>query len=228
LELAASVQSGNYQCYFTLLERGPTYNPKDLAPNTSNNTASENARFLILAKCCASHSLNLVRLSALRRYNHAFGKGEKVPIQNIARLLRFQPSSSSDAEDAFSSERTIEFCRDAGLPIIDDDPTKCFVVMKSAPIEISGDESIGRIGNPSRSSDMFVFGTEFTMQTDALSSLTNQLGRVNMNESIDDWEERDSNNCSQDMTSCDDIPIGRLDDDLILIPPSAILSKLVE
>jgi hypothetical protein len=235
LELASLVQCGNYQHYFTLLEQGPSYSSADLTSSTVLETSSEavsyNARFLILARCCSSHSMNLIRLSALRRCNHAFGKGEKVPVLDLARLLRFHPSNALDDEVDSSSKRALEFCRDAGLPVIDNSdtaPNTCFVVMKSAPIEISGDESIGRMCTPGRSNDSFVFGTQFLEQNhDIVSSLTDRLHKVNMNESIDNWEEHFCDGFSLDSNSWDDVQ-GRIDDDRVMIPPSIVLIKLIE
>ncbi|KAL7522549.1 hypothetical protein ACHAWX_007258 [Stephanocyclus meneghinianus] len=235
LELASLVQCGNYQRYFTLLEQGPSYSNAGFTASTILETTSEaasyNARFLVLARCCSSHSMNLIRLSAIRRCNHAFGKGEKFPVRDLARFLRFYPSDSLDDEVGSSTKRALEFCRDAGLPVIhndDSDPNTCFVVMKSAPIEISGDESIGRMCSPGRSNDSFVFGTQSLDQNhDTVSSLTDSLQRVNMNESIDDWEERFCDGSSLDLNSCDNIR-GRMDDDRVVIPPSIVLIKLIE
>ncbi|KAL3785266.1 hypothetical protein HJC23_002721 [Cyclotella cryptica] len=235
LELASLVQCGNYQRYFTLLEEGPSYQSADSTSSatleTSSEAASYNARFLLLARCCASHSINLIRLSALRQCNHAFGKGEKVPVRNLSRLLRFHPSNASDDEVDSASKHVLEFCRDAGLPVIDNDDRDrnvCFVLMKSAPIEISGDESIGRMCTPGRSNDSFVFGTEFVEQKDeSVSSLTNLLHRVNMSEEVDDWEEHYCDDSSLSPNS-DQAVMVRIDDDQVMIPSSNVLSKLVE
>ena len=86
LELACMAQEGNYQRYFCLLEHGPTVSAGKKT-KSSTAIAVNNARFLIMARCCASHSLNLIRLSSLRRYNHAFGKAEEVAGDDLARLL---------------------------------------------------------------------------------------------------------------------------------------------
>lgn len=209
LDLAASVQSGNYQHYFSLLKRGPVYQQEISAP-IKPHVASDNARFLILARCCCSSSLNLIRLSQLRRYNHSFGKGEKVPIQNIARLLHFNNDKSA-----------VEFCCNAGLPIVNEDPSRCYVTMKAAPINVAGEECISKM---CRDNDMFVFGTKFK---DGVSLLANKLHRVDIDESFDNWEERDSNAIPLDDEQCTNSE-GRLDDDNVMIPNNTVLWKLVE
>ncbi|KAL3776691.1 hypothetical protein ACHAWO_003104 [Cyclotella atomus] len=212
IELASSAQTGNYQRYFDLLEHGPTY-------STNAYKTHHNARFLILARCCCSSSLNLARLSQLRRYNHAFGKGEKVPAENLARLLRFGDNNCS--EEALA----VKFCRDAGLPIIDD-ADKCHVTMKAAPIDVSGDESISRISNPGRTNDSFVFGAEFENE---VSLLANRFDAVHVDESIDYWEERDTNAISLDETEeSTDCVNCIVDLDGVLVPTSSILSSLIE
>ena len=219
LDLAASVQSGNYQRYFRLLESGPTTDkpPSMTLANNYLDEASDKARFLILARCCCSSSLNLIRLSALRRYNHSFGKGEKVLAHNLANLLQFTGDALLHA---------IEFCRDAGLPIVMDETgieNKCYVTMKSSPINISTDISIVRMCNPGRSNDLFVFGSSIGDEfQDDLTVLTSQLN-------IDNWEERDKipsdgeplQRQNHDILSC------RNDCDNVLIPPSIMLSKLI-
>jgi hypothetical protein len=211
LEVAASMQSGNYQHCFNLLERGPKYQQSDVA------AVSDNARFLILARCCCSSALNLIRLSVLRQYNHSFGKAEKVPVQNLARLLRL------------GHDKVVAICRNASLPIIDDengDPSKIYVAMKSAPIEVSGEESILRMCNPGRSSDLFVFGTEFK---DDVASLANKLHAVHVDESADDWEERDCNIAPLNVEPSESgLTVGRVDYDHVMIPLSMVLSKLVQ
>ena len=212
LELAAAIQSGNYQQYFVLLKRGPTYQQK-ISVSINSQTASDDARFLILARCCCSSSLNLIRLSQLRRYNHSFGKGEKVHIQNIARLLRFSNDKSAT-----------EFCRNSGLPIIDEDPSKCYVTMKAAPINVSDKVSTSKMCNPGRKNDMFVFDTKFS---DGVSLLANKLHGVNIEDSIDNWEDRDSYVIPLDHEQSK-MTEGRVDDDNVMIPSSSILLSLIE
>ena len=89
VKLASAALNGNYQRYFALLESGPVaLDISTTAFDYDDESQTDHARFLILARCCASHSLNLVRLGQLRRYNHAFGKGEAVSAMDIAMMLR--------------------------------------------------------------------------------------------------------------------------------------------
>lgn len=228
LDLAASIQSGNYQRYFRLLESGPTTD-KPRSVTLSNNYLIEtpdNARFLILARCCCSSSMNLIRLSALRRFNHSFGKGEKVPAHSLASLLRF---GSCDALNSADTGRAllhaIEFCCDAGLPIVMDETgnaNKCHVTMKSSPINISTDASISSMCNPGRRNDLFVFGDLRGAELQDVTLLTSQL-------SIDNWEEHDADKIPSDHEPRQNNGIlgCRIDCDNVMIPPSIVLSKLI-
>jgi len=214
LELACVAQEGNYQRYFNLLEKGPTYSP---SYTTENELAqASNARFLILARCCTSHSLNLVRLAQLRRYNHAFGKGEKVPATNLARLLRLNMYDDEEAD----GQRAAEFCRGVGLPIIEKevgDDKASFVVMKSAPISVKEDETIRRICNPGRMNDKFVFGSKFEIAGD-VDSLTKQMEKKCGVQSS--WEDQEGNDESLAIIHA------RKDEDGVEIPSSNVLSIL--
>lgn len=222
IDLASAVQSGNYQRYFNLLRSGPGYETgKTHVAHANAMGTSDNARFLILARCCCSSSLNLIRLAKVRRYNHSFGKGEKVPAHNMARLLHFdQIEQSNDA-----SKNAVELCRDIGLPIVNDDPGKCYITMKAAPISISGDDSIKRICNPGRNNDLFVFELEFR---DDVSLLVKRLKDINVDESIDDWEERDSNDIAANDDNSSKSTACRVDDDHVLIPSCVLLSRLID
>jgi len=211
LELACAVQEGNYQRYFALLEKGPTYTVENELAQASN------ARFLILARCCTSHSLNLIRLAQLRRYNHAFGKGEKVPATNLARLLRLNMYDDEEAD----GQRAAEFCRGVGLPIIEKevgDDKASFVVMKSAPINVKEDETIRRICNPGRMNDKFVFGSKFEIAGD-VDSLTKQMEKQCGVEAS--WED-DEDGIDESFASIH----ARKDEDGVEMPSSNVLSIL--
>jgi hypothetical protein len=176
VELASAAQNGDYQRYFALLEAGPV--ALDAAPTAkghqeeNGDAQSDHARFLVLARCCASHSLNLVRLGQLRRYNHAFGKGEAVSAMDIARLLRLGtgiPTTNDKGDEGGTVEdalkRAIDFCRNAGLPIVEKEggetgKSTMYVLMKSAPISVKSEDSISRMCNPGRTNDSFVFGSK--------------------------------------------------------------------
>jgi len=212
LELACVAQEGNYQRYFNLLEKGPTYSSSYTTENELAHVS--NARFLILARCCTSHSLNLVRLAQLRRYNHAFGKEEKVPATNLARLLRLTNDQKVGAQ------RAVEFCRDVGLPIIEKevgDDKALFVVMKSAPISVKGDETIRRICNPGRMNDVFVFGSKFEIAGD-VDSLTTQMEKQC---GVANWEDNEEG-IDESFASIH----ARKDQDGVEIPSSNVLSIL--
>jgi len=247
LQLACAAQEGNYQCYFTLLEKGPALLLSSLAATSSDVTAAdkevvekENARFLILARCCTSHSLNLVRLAQLRRYNIAFGKGEKVPAGDLSRLLRFSMDTTPDGHDETSMEakkKAIDFCSDAGLPIVkkEGNEKELFVAMKSAPITIKGDEAIGRICNPGRMNDLFVFGQKFENGDGDVDSLARQLvQQCDIQEDVDDWEDRDGNNddamaySKAERDGMVSTGTARNDEDGVFIPPSSVIKSLME
>ena len=214
LELACVAQEGNYQRYFALLEKGPTYSSSYIVED--DLAQASNTRLLILARCCTSHSLNLVRLAQLRRHNHAFGKGEKVPATNLARLLRF----NIDSDQEVGTQRAVEFCRGVGLPIIEKevgDDKVSYVVMKSTPISVKGDETIHRICNPGRMNDVFVFGSKFEIGGD-VESLTKQMEKQCGVEAS--WEDEEGNDESFA------IFYARKDEDGVEIPSSNVLSIL--
>ena len=236
LELACVAQEGNYQRYFTLLENGPTYSSLKSNSSASESTGKEvmeadNARFLILARCCTSHSLNLVRLAQLRRYNHSFGKGEKVSATDLARLLRLK-----DEDEMRGAELAADLCRNVGLPIVEKemgDDKVLFVTMKSAPISVKGDESIQRICNPGRMNDIFVFGSKFeeNRDNDDVESLTKQmLVQCDVQE---DWEDCDDEDLDATTNSTHGMKISswseaaRKDEDGVLIPSSNVLRNLI-
>jgi len=250
LELACVAQEGDYQGYFALLEQGPA-RARISAAVDDGAVGADSARFLILARCCASHSLTLVRLAQLRRYNHAFGKGERVSARDLARLLRLGTTGDvgDDEITMGGAERAIDLCRDAGLPIVEkegqDGEKKFYVAMKSAPINITGEEAIGRICNPGRTNDSFVFGSKLfedggTGGDDVVESLANQLLRqCDIQEDVDDWEEREGdygndamtensvagkNGTETDIADCG----ARNDEDSVLIPPRNVMRNLIE
>ena len=230
LDLACVAQEGNYQGYFTLLEKGPTYSSS--APESTDKEVmdADNARFLILARCCTSHSLNLVRLAQLRRYNHSFGKGEKVSATDLARLLRLK-----NEDGMKGAELAVELCRNVGLPIVEKemgDEKVLFVTMKSAPISVKGDGSIQRICKPGRMNDAFVFGSKFEENGDSIimESLTKQmLVQCDVQEDWEDCDDEDLNamtNLTQGMEKS--IRSGaRKDEDGVLIPSSNVVRNLI-
>ena len=223
LKLACVAQEGNYQCYFSLLQKGPTY----FLPFSSADKALaevDAARFLILARCCTSHSLNLVRLAQLRRYNHAFGKGEEVSSTDLARLLRMGISD----DEVEGSQSAIELCRALGLPVVEKEvlgdnykEKALFVVMKSGPISVKGDESIQRVCCPGRTNDAFVFGSRFKdgNNSDDVTALAEQMVEC----AVDDWEDTDENDAKSTIASNG---TARGDKDGVLIPSSNILRGL--
>ena len=223
LTLACLAQEGNFQGYFKLLEKGPSV--KMLSSNvfTKEETAS-NARFLLLARCCASHSLNLIRLGQLRRYNNSFGKGEKVSGKDLARLLRINDKSGEN-----SAKLAIDFCRDAGLPIVEkvvDYSNELHVAMKSAPIKISKDGAIKRICNPGRVNDSFVFGSSFGDDISRrVDSLTDQLNECAI---VEDWEANSDADDGNLLSNHIDSMKARVDEDEVLIPSSQAIWALME
>ena len=149
LELACTAQEGNYRRYLSLLESGPTTSIVTTTTTTTKMVEEEavvdQARFLILARCCISNSLNLIRLGQLRRYNFAYRKEERVSSLDIARLLHFtvcddnndtnddnnnNNNNNSRGDEDYDDEEenddyvyalqcAIDFCHYSGLPIVD-------------------------------------------------------------------------------------------------------------
>lgn len=147
LELACAAQEGNYQRYLSLLESGPTTTIIVTTTTTTTKMVEEEAvvvdqaRFLILARCCISNSLNLIRLGQLRRYNFAHRKEERVSLLDIARLLHFTvcddnndtddnnnnnnrgdedyDDEEENDDDVYALQCAIDFCHYSGLPIVD-------------------------------------------------------------------------------------------------------------
>ncbi|KAL3756099.1 hypothetical protein ACHAWU_009401 [Discostella pseudostelligera] len=258
LELASAAQNGNYQRYFALLEAGPV--ALDAATTAkghqeeNGDAHSDHSRFLILARCCASHSLNLVRLGQLRRYNHAFGKGEAVSAMDIARLLRLGtciPTTNDKGDEGGTVKDAIkwaiDFCCDAGLPIVEMEGGKTgkstmYALMKSAPITVKSEDSICRMCNPGRMNDSFVFGSKlYHVDRARMSCPSNQSAVVMTRQSdsiredgVDDWEDRDDG--EDDAKISDEASVSmstfaceaRSDEDGVLIPPCHVLRILIE
>jgi hypothetical protein len=186
LQLACMAQEGNFQGYFHMLQSGPSS-----SITLTREEEVNNARFLLLARCCASHSLNLIRLGQLRNYNHSFGKGEKVSGKDLARLLHFD-----NVDEESSTKLAIDFCRDAGLPVVEKgvvvggkEMTELHVAFKTAPITIKEDAPIKRMCNPGRRNDTFVFGSCLEDTSHQVNSLANQLDECVIRENVDDWED---------------------------------------
>jgi hypothetical protein len=260
VDLASAAQNGNYQRFFTLLESGPV--DLEAASNTNKDddeSQSDHARFLILARCCASHSLNFVRLGQLRRYNQAFRKGETVPAADIARLLRLDtgvPTTNDEGHGIVTSDARIwatDFCRDAGLPVVEKEGgergmSNMYILMKSAPICVKKD--MGRMGNPGRMNDIFVFGARLDrvgrefFEKGIVHSSPNPSVEVIQRQSdgiekddVENWEDCDDrsddyNNAkktggasvARSTYPCD----VRYDEDGVLIPTWLVLRSLIE
>eukprot|EP00985_Skeletonema_marinoi_P006406 scaffold2771_cov198-Skeletonema_marinoi.AAC.4 len=229
LTLACMAQEGNFQGYLKLLKKGPSTVLSSSLTVLTKEEEVDNARFLLLARCCASHSLNLIRLGQLRRYNHSFGKGEKVSGKDLARLLHFD-----DANDESSAKLAIDFCRDAGLPIVEkecEESVELYVAMKSAPISVTKDGPIKRMCNPGRRNDCFVFGSCLD-DTSArhVDLLTDQLNGCGIQQSAEDWEDNvEADDAESSCSSINAVTIeARIDEDGVAIPSSQVIRTLVE
>eukprot|EP00563_Minutocellus_polymorphus_P006074 CAMPEP_0181034894 /NCGR_PEP_ID=MMETSP1070-20121207/8043_1 /TAXON_ID=265543 /ORGANISM="Minutocellus polymorphus, Strain NH13" /LENGTH=574 /DNA_ID=CAMNT_0023112437 /DNA_START=52 /DNA_END=1776 /DNA_ORIENTATION=- len=133
LEVAAAADQGNLIQIFRLLV--------DLSPTASKVHCK---RWEILARCCVVPAINVIRIGLVRRYNKSFGKLEKIPGEDLARLLCLP-----------SAESALRFCSDIGLPTEDGKAT-----MKAAPISITDKGAIKRMTSPGRAEDEFVFGRQ--------------------------------------------------------------------
>ncbi|KAL7493132.1 hypothetical protein ACHAWT_002237 [Skeletonema menzelii] len=229
LTLACLAQEGNFQGYLKLLQKGPSTVLSSSSTALSKEEEVDNARFLLLARCCASHSLNLIRLGQLRRYNHSFGKGEKVAGKDLAQLLHFR-----DTDSGSGAKLAIEFCRDSGLPIVEktvEESVELYVAMKSAPISVSKDGPIKSMCNPGRMNDCFVFGSCLEDTTSLrVDSLANQLNECVIQQRVEDWEDNVKYDDAEG--SCSSINLfkieARVDEDGVAIPSSQIIRALVE
>ena len=134
LEVAAAADQGNLIHIFRLLV--------DVSPSV---TSLHEHRWKILARCCIVPAVNIIRIGLVRRYNKSFGKLEKIPGADLARLLCLT-----------SAESAVQFCSDIGLPTEDSN-----AIMKAAPISITDKGAINRMSNPGRKEDAFVFGRQF-------------------------------------------------------------------
>jgi len=175
-----------------------------------------------------------------------------VPAGDLARLLRFCNNEDDDGDDdgddeeaAAAAKRAVDFCVDAGLPIVEKE-SKDFVLMKSAPIKVLGEEAIQRMCKPGRRmNDCFVFGSNFEDGNDdddddgveLLADLL--LQQCDIQENTEDWEDRswgDHHNVAQLKDSMDVMQNGaniigrkaRDCEDGVLIPPSNVLRNLIE
>jgi len=229
LTLACLAQEGNFQGYLKLLKKGPSTVLSSSLTVLTKEEEVDNARFLLLARCCASHSLNLIRLGQLRRYNHSFGKGEKVSGKDLARLLHFD-----DANDDSSAKLAIDFCRDAGLHIVEkecEESVELYVAMKSAPISVTKDGPIKRMCNPGRRNDCFVFGSCLDDTSSRhVDLLTDQLNGCGIQQSAEDWEDNvEADDAKSSCSSINAVTIeARIDEDGVAIPSSQVIRTLVE
>ena len=137
LEVAAAADQGNLIHIFRLLV------------DTSHTvSAIYEHRWKVLARCCVVPAINVIRIGLVRRYNKSFGKLEKIPGEDLARLLCLP-----------SAESAVRVCSDIGLPTEDGK-----VTMKAAPISITDKGAIKRMTNPGRAEDEFVFGRQVLEQ----------------------------------------------------------------
>ena len=137
LEVAAAADQGNLIHIFRLLV------------DTSHTvSAIYEHRWKVLARCCVVPAINVIRIGLVRRYNKSFGKLEKIPGEDLARLLCLP-----------SAESAVRVCSDIGLPTEDGK-----VTMKAAPISITDKGAIKRMTNPGRAEDEFVFGRQILEQ----------------------------------------------------------------
>ncbi|KAL7453873.1 hypothetical protein ACHAWC_008427 [Mediolabrus comicus] len=229
LQLACMAQEGNFQGYFHLLQSGPSSSSSSITLTREEEV--NNARFLLLARCCASHSLNLIRLEQLRNYNHSFGKGEKVSGKDLARLLHFD-----DVDEESSAKLAIDFCRDAGLPVVEkrvvvggDEMTELHVAFKTAPITIKEDAPIKRICNPGRRNDTFVFGSCLEDTSHQVNSLANQLDECVIGENVHDWEDIQAGDAEIAGFSDSNFKLeARMDEDGVKILSSKVIRSLMQ
>lgn len=258
LDLACAADGGNHWKYFCLLEEGPAVGAGgDVAVGLDAGDDKDNgdegvddARFIILARCIASRSLNLIRLGAVRRYNRAFGKAEAVMGVDLARMLCFSDGRrrcnkgdddggtviDSGGEGFTAEKAAVEFCLCVGLPVQEGNDGVSKIVFKSAPISISGTDAIGNVCDPGRTSDSFVFGSDFdngcgtnnqnAAHVGAESSVRKAEGTVD--NGVEDWEDREDDVAANGSAENYVIPGTRIDEDGVVIPPNKVIWNLIQ
>ena len=144
-------------------------------------------------------------------------------------MLRF----GTEDDEGLSS--AVEFCRDAGLPVVEKDveegcknKASLFVVMKSGPISVKSDEAIRRMCIPGRLNDAFVFGYKLERNDDKVEMRLEQKCEIG-GSVVDDWEDRDlnDNNDDQVIASVTRKIKSRLDEDEVSIPSSGVIRSLL-
>ena len=86
LEVAASVQNGNFVRSFDLLTK---YQNFDFSEQNRIKGISnfERQRWKILTRCTLAQVIPLIRIGMMRQYNKCFGKLEKVSVENVSTSL---------------------------------------------------------------------------------------------------------------------------------------------
>lgn len=89
LKLASLIASCNYSKLLELIKPKPS-----------------DDQFHYLMRCCLAPALPSIRLDMLKRMNFSWGKGEKVDVEEVSRLLHMS-----------STEDCLKLCTGAGLPV---------------------------------------------------------------------------------------------------------------
>ena len=151
--------------------------------------------------------------------------------KDLARLLHFD-----DVDEESSAKLAIDFCRDAGLPVVEkrvvvggDEMTELHVAFKTAPITIKEDAPIKRICNPGRRNDTFVFGSCLEDTSHQVNSLANQLDECVIGENVHDWEDIQAGDAEIAGFSDSNFKLeARMDEDGVKILSSKVIRSLMQ
>mmetsp|Transcript_26001 Transcript_26001/g.59816 ORF Transcript_26001/g.59816 Transcript_26001/m.59816 type:complete len:615 (-) Transcript_26001:204-2048(-) len=111
----AAVERGEAITVLRMLRDGP----KSL-PNSTSREMEKRERWMVLCRCCVASMLKPIRLAALKQYNTAWTKGEKVKDQDLADILCL-----------VSPQSAVSLCRQIGRKV---EPRKS----PSSPVSASG------------------------------------------------------------------------------------------
>eukprot|EP00978_Attheya_sp_CCMP212_P023934 scaffold74307_cov51-Attheya_sp.AAC.3 len=214
LQLAALADGGNYNGLLKQLS----------LPSSSQVKTKDQDDVMWKTRCrlCLAPALTAIRIGAVRQYNKSFGKLEKVPASNMARLL-YLPTPLS----------AIDFCKSIGLPTTEDDG---FIIMKAAPINIVDSATLSKQGDHA-----FVFGILSSQWLQPNSIHDTETPKSNPRESHDgtnsdddadddDWEAKDE----KDGFALPDVEIessqnvASTDEDGVWIPPQNVIWSLIQ
>jgi len=222
LNVANAAETGNFLKLLRLLAFEPVVNDINVSDRlvvsdeltNLNLPLDQESRWKILARCCMAQVLPIIRIGLLRIYNKSFGAKEMIACADLARLLHLP-----------NKEIALSFCKTSGLPTKSSSDkyggNDEYVIMKAAPISITGDESIKKMNNPGRNEDAFVFGSNASLWLEVEGIVENEGVVV-----VEDLGEEYVNGGGEEKEFWGNLK-PRIDQDKVKILPSPIMWDLV-